>query len=139
MSSWSHRDPLRTLLERTGRPSWTLPERILGSTWAQLKSTWSQLGSKLGPSWSQVERSWGKLRPSWGYLRQHGANLKQLGTRASWAQLGLKFAQVSQPEPTWSQRRSPKSIKRTKKAQDANGAIKPIRFLNILKVQGGPK
>ena len=79
MSSWSHRDLPRTLLERTGRPSWTLPGRILGPTWAQLEPTWSQLGpisrqlgANLGSSWAQVasrKPSWAILRPSRGLLR----------------------------------------------------------------------
>ena len=79
LSSWSHRDPPRTLLERTGRPSWTLPGPILGSTWAQLEPTWSQLGpvsrqlgDNLGSSWAQVafrKPSWAMLRPSRGLLR----------------------------------------------------------------------
>ena len=79
LSSWSHRDPPRTLLERTGRPSWTLPGPILGPTWAQLEPTWSQLGpisrqlgANLGSSWAQVasrKPSWAILRPSRGLLR----------------------------------------------------------------------
>ena len=79
LSSWSHRDPPRTLLERTGRPSWTLPGQILGPTWAQLEPTWSQLGpisrqlgANLGSSWAQVasrKPSWAILRPSRGLLR----------------------------------------------------------------------
>ena len=74
LSSWSHRDPPRTLLERTGRPSWTLLGQILGPTWAQLEPTWSQLGpisrqlgANLGSSWAQVasrKPSWAILRPS---------------------------------------------------------------------------
>ncbi len=79
LSSWSHRDPPRTLLERTGRPSWTLPGPILGPTWAQLEPTWSQLGpisrqlgANLGSSWAQVasrKPSWAILRPSRGLLK----------------------------------------------------------------------
>ena len=53
LSSWSHRDPPRTLLERTVRPSWTLPGPILGPTWAQLEPTWSQLGPNLDPKFGQ--------------------------------------------------------------------------------------
>ena len=79
LSSWSHRDPPRTLLERTGRPSWTLPGQILGLTWAQLEPTWSQLGpisrqlgANLGSSWpklplqSHLGRSWGHPEASRG-------------------------------------------------------------------------
>ena len=79
MSSWSHRDPPRTLLERAGRPSWTLPGPILGPTWAQLRPTWSQLGpisrqlgANLGSSWTQVafrKPIWANLRPSRGPSR----------------------------------------------------------------------
>ena len=79
MSSWSHRDPPWTLLERTRRPSRTLPGQILGPTWAQLEPTWSQLGpisrqlgANLGSSWAQVasrKPSWAILRPSRGLLK----------------------------------------------------------------------
>ena len=79
MSSWSHRDPPWTLLERTRRPSRTLPGQILGPTWAQLEPTWSQLGpisrqlgANLGSTWAQVasrKPSWAIWRPSRGLLR----------------------------------------------------------------------
>ena len=79
LSSRSHRDPPRTLLERTGRPSWIFPGRILGPTWAQLRPTWSQLGpisrqlgANLGSSWTQVasrKPSWAILKPSRGPSR----------------------------------------------------------------------
>ena len=79
LSSWSHRDPPRTVLERAKRLCWTLPGSNLGSTWAQLEPTWSQLGpisrqlgANLGSSWAQVasrKPSWAILEPSRGLLR----------------------------------------------------------------------
>ena len=72
LSSWSHRDPPRTVLERARRPSWTLPGPNLGPTWAQLEPTWSQLGpisrqlgANLGSSWAHVA----SRKPSWEILR----------------------------------------------------------------------
>ena len=65
LSSWSHRDPPGTFLERAGRPS-------RGRSWAQLRPNLSQHGANLGSGWAQVasrKPSWAILRPSRGLLR----------------------------------------------------------------------
>ena len=131
MHSWSQISPNRSPLGTMLTLMWCIlvpKSHILGSTWAY---EWLSC-HPLGPSGSQIGANLAQLGRTWSHL---GANLNHLG--ANLDQLGLKIIQVSQPETTLSRLRIPKSIKRTKKAQDANGPIKPMCFVNILRVQGG--